>query len=150
MPISCSVKRALEISEWTGWQPDCVGAQAVGCQGSTVYLPGERQGIGAILNYRKHHWCRRPPGPRALDQIQCEVTDTSISLPGLVVFLPTGPLANRGADMETLFTLFIVASVALLLYALARSDLVGTRSDIAGAAGIKRYPKPHYPGGAPG
>ena len=35
--------------------------------------------------------------------------------------------------METLFTLFIVASVALLLYALTRSDLVGTRSDIVGA-----------------
>jgi len=51
--------------------------------------------------------------------------------------------------METLFTLFIVASVALLLYALTRSDLVGTRSDIAGAAGIMWYPKPHYPGGAP-
>ena len=50
--------------------------------------------------------------------------------------------------METLFTLFIVASVALLLYALTRSDLVGTRSDIAGAAGIMWYPT-HYPGGAP-
>jgi hypothetical protein len=51
--------------------------------------------------------------------------------------------------METLFTLFIAASVALLLYALTRSDLVGPRCDIAGAAGIMRYPKPHYPGGAP-
>ena len=50
--------------------------------------------------------------------------------------------------METLFTLFIAASVALLLYALTRSDLVGTRSDIAGAAGIMWYPT-HYPGGAP-
>jgi hypothetical protein len=49
--------------------------------------------------------------------------------------------------METLFTLFIVASVALLLYALARSDLVGTRSDITGAAGMMWYQKPHYPGG---
>jgi hypothetical protein len=48
--------------------------------------------------------------------------------------------------METLFTLFIVASVALLLYALARSDLVGTRSDITGAA--MWYQKPHYPGGS--
>ena len=51
--------------------------------------------------------------------------------------------------METLFTLFIVASVALLLYALTRSDLVGTCSDIAGAVGIMWYPKPHYYGGAP-
>jgi hypothetical protein len=51
--------------------------------------------------------------------------------------------------METLFTLFIVASVALLLYALTRSDLVGIRSDIAGAAGIMWYLKPHYPGGVP-
>jgi hypothetical protein len=38
--------------------------------------------------------------------------------------------------------------VVLLLYALTRSDLVGTRSDIGGAAGIMWYPKPHYPGGA--
>ena len=51
--------------------------------------------------------------------------------------------------METLFTLFIVASVALLLYALTHSDLVGTCSDIAGAAGIMWYPNDHYPGGAP-
>jgi hypothetical protein len=36
--------------------------------------------------------------------------------------------------METLLTLCIVALVVLLLYALIRSDLVGTRSDIAGAA----------------
>jgi hypothetical protein len=35
--------------------------------------------------------------------------------------------------METLLTLCIVALVVLLLYALTHSDLVGTRSDIAGA-----------------
>jgi hypothetical protein len=51
--------------------------------------------------------------------------------------------------METLLRLCIVALVVLLLYALTRSDLVGTRSDIAGAAGIMWYPKPHYPSGAP-
>ena len=51
--------------------------------------------------------------------------------------------------METLLTLCIVALVVLLLYALTRSDLVGTRSDIVGAAGVMWHPKPHYPGGAP-
>ena len=50
--------------------------------------------------------------------------------------------------METLLTLCIVALVVLLLYALTRSDLVGTRSDIVGAAGVMWYPKPHHPGGA--
>jgi hypothetical protein len=92
MPISCSVKRALEILEWTGWRTKPVAWEhrRWDVRVRLYTFPENGRAAGATLNYRKHHWRRRPPGPRAPDQIQCEVTDTSIPLPGLVSFCQQG------------------------------------------------------------